>query len=204
MLELPGNTSWTAERQSELEQEWQDDPIRAEVMHFTVSTVADTRQLFKVITYFYRCLPSGIIGIRKHMRVDPTMQHAADKKSWHDSVLWYPAFARNFITLVAHPMLQTTLSLVMVLQLAMIARTDDHRTWRFSNWSGVPFLDALLAEIEEESKKGAKDRRQMAALCEAAIGARLRTMTRTTTRSSRTSVRSRSPPRKSPSRVVRS
>jgi hypothetical protein len=199
MLELPDNTSWTAERQAELEQEGQDDPIRAEAMRLTLPIVADVRQLFKVVTYFYRCLPSDIIGIRTHMRVDPTMQHAAAKKLWHDSILWYSAFARNFIALVAHPTLQETHTLVMVLQLAVIARTDDRRTWRFSNWPGVPFLEVLLAEIKEESKKEAKDRRKIAELCEAAHG---RATAYEDLHYSRTSARPRRARRKSPPPVV--
>lgn len=56
-------------------------------------------------------------------------------------------------------------SLVLALQLAVIARTDDRRTWDFVNHTDSKFLDRLREEIESERGVDTSKRQSVGELC---------------------------------------
>jgi hypothetical protein len=59
-------------------------------------------------------------------------------------------------------------AMVMVLQFAVIVRTDDRRTWELENYTDSIFVDRLIYKIGLDAEKPTGDRRVVMELCDAA------------------------------------
>ncbi|KAK3331594.1 hypothetical protein B0T19DRAFT_438482 [Cercophora scortea] len=147
--------NWTEEEEEALEAEWKVEPVSVKIMGLQPNVLCPVAFLFRVTIRMYGCLPTDIINIKRRLANDTS--HRLEKEFKNSDT---PAWSHNFcpklqkVLIQMHPMCRSgqgrVTLVVMAIQLAVIVRTDDRRTWRLENPTQDPFIAALIDAINEQ------------------------------------------------------
>ncbi|KAK0645456.1 hypothetical protein B0T16DRAFT_411205 [Cercophora newfieldiana] len=167
MLEPSPDPLWTDEDQRKLEAEWDNDELRY-ILHKDSdsegSLLSALKSLWRDCVRYLGCPPTDIISVDNGLQFH-------EVEVWRDSpVILSDGLCMALRDILFHPLWEADVpTLVMVLQFSVIARTDDRRTWKFTNPTCDRFIDYLIEEIDSDSRIKAKrtPRRSMQQLCNA-------------------------------------
>lgn len=166
---------WTREDEHELRLKWEDDPLHVQIMAETDSTLKEHRVVWKLCCQYFRCLPvdiigDAVIGSEHRLAIDQTGQKKIPARhiaSLPYSPFW-PSTACNALSdILWHPLWKNghVGSLVLAIQFAVIARTNDKRTWEFQNPTDSRFIDDLREAIDAERGLYDYERNSVGELC---------------------------------------
>ena len=150
MLRPVFDQDWSEEEETELETAWQAEAEWAQIDGLTTQGhVANLQSLANTATRFNQCLPTDIISRRYNLEYDASNKPNAQ----HGTVLWASDFCKAFNRILMHPMWRrlNVHVLVMVIQFAVIVRTDDRRGWKLQNPTTDKFIDGLVEELKSEA-----------------------------------------------------
>ncbi|KAF4467768.1 hypothetical protein FALBO_5363 [Fusarium albosuccineum] len=150
------DAEWTEEDESWL---LRDDS--QEILAFANITKQDTHLLeaWRVCTQRFRCSPFALLsplrGLTYQTAVRPEGSDA-------EPVLWDQEFCRQFSQVLAHPIWRRDVDvLTMVLQYAVICRTDDRRLWKMPPTDSFGPLAQLKTALESSEEPLAKSIHEM-------------------------------------------
>ena len=149
MLRPVFDRDWSEEEEIELETAWQAEAEWAEIHGLPTQGHVNMQTLANTATRFNQCLPTDIISRRYNLEYDASNKPNAQ----HGTVLWASTFCKPFTRILMHPMWRNlnVHVLVMVLQFAVIVRTDDRRGWKLQNPTDSKFIDGLVEELKSEA-----------------------------------------------------
>ncbi|KAF7538210.1 hypothetical protein G7Z17_g12687 [Cylindrodendrum hubeiense] len=128
----------------ELERQWSESTERQalEKSHFRLMGP------WKVCLRIFRCSPMAIITPLRRLVHHPTLSNAPDAPV---SPLWGQQFCVKLSILLAHRIWKGKPAfLAMLLQFAVICRTDDRRVWEIPSTVTCPVLKRLRAAMRKE------------------------------------------------------
>ncbi|KAK1826199.1 hypothetical protein QBC39DRAFT_376771 [Podospora conica] len=157
-----------------LVEQWRASPLKAQIDKETSDTISDLLKVWKTFGQYFRCVPTDIFG--NGLTGSPTHRLCIDLSSQRKikdpellqySPLWPASTCKALLDVMWHPLWRDgeVRSLVLALQMAVIARTDDRTTWDFHNHTDSKFLDRLREEIDAERTVRLDKRRSVGELC---------------------------------------
>ncbi|KAK1754363.1 hypothetical protein QBC47DRAFT_414328 [Echria macrotheca] len=150
LLECPHPPGWTEQDEAQLQDAWRTDELRTLIERKPFNDFMPQLELWKFSLQYLRCAPTSVLGVENNFEIDRSEWTAFEDLMFHH--LWKHSNVR---------------ALVIVLQFAVIVRTDDRRTWELENHTDSKFIDELIVEIRSEAEKEPARRRSIVELCKA-------------------------------------
>jgi len=145
MLDGPKDSRWTDADEAELMSKWNASQLRKDIEGKKYNSVTYLRRFWKRFLQFMRAPPTDILA-DFYIQIDQFGKKDAIDRSY--SPLWSGNLCNTFEPLLACDLWQGNVStLAMVLQYAIIVRTDDRRQWPLENHAGEFFIDYLVLEV---------------------------------------------------------
>ncbi|KAF5005955.1 hypothetical protein FDECE_7623 [Fusarium decemcellulare] len=147
---------WTEEDES-----WLLRNDSQKILAFANITKHDTHLLeaWRVCTQRFRCSPFALLSPLRGLIYKPA---ARPESGDPEPVLWDQEFCRQFSQVLAHPIWRRDVDvLTMVLQYAVICRTDDRRLWSMPPTDPFGPLDQLKTALESSKEPLARSIHEM-------------------------------------------
>ncbi|KAK3681799.1 hypothetical protein B0T22DRAFT_523109 [Podospora appendiculata] len=163
----PFDETWTAEDEQAVDAEWKASPDRAGILAMERNLLCDPGRMIRTSVRWFRCLPTDIINVKHNLSCDSSKRHKEGFKD-SDSPAWSVGFCKRFTAVLVNPLWnreqERVTLVVMLLQLAVIVRTDDRRTWKPANPTGDRFLRVLDDCISKQTNLPPASRKSMVEL----------------------------------------
>lgn len=177
--------AWTVEDKYQLRVQWRSSPLGTQIERETSDTISDLYKVWNTFDQRFQCVPTdifgnGLTGSAEHrLCIDLSHHKIKDPDLQQCSPLWPTSTCKALLDMMWHPLWRSgeVRSLVLALQLAVIARTDERRTWDFVNHTDSKFLDRLREEIETGRVVDISKRQSVGELCRRAHEREPRTQT---------------------------
>ncbi|KAJ3481753.1 hypothetical protein NLG97_g7743 [Lecanicillium saksenae] len=138
-LEVRHPDDWTDEVEAAAHAAWRSDMA---VWFLGRGVVKPYLKLFKICLQYGNCTPWDIVGVRSQLRFEPEGRASPYR-------VWSKPFCDALGPLVTHPVWATQFDgsvaadIVLIIQYAVILRTNDARQWRPSRWRKDAFIKAM-------------------------------------------------------------
>ncbi|KAK0639091.1 hypothetical protein B0T16DRAFT_422414 [Cercophora newfieldiana] len=173
MLRLPDDPQWTDEMQANLMATWEgEDAMRQCLETEKTGNVKDQVTLWKEFCQFFRRVPTDLIGVDYFLARVPEAASRNNPQAMKrvacgtETPVWASTFCQALRDILLHPLWEDSIgTLAMVLQFAVIVRTNDKRTWPLVNKCGTKFVDRLIDEIKKEARLEPTARRSIEYMC---------------------------------------
>lgn len=134
---------WSQEDEANLSAEWRQDEMRRSLLNVSGNAIGELLVLWRTMVQYYKCFPTQIVS-REYYLVYSPMRSKKGEVGEVDSPAWASTFCTPLSRILFHPLWDEGHNgpLIMMLQFAVIVRTDDRRTWDLENPTSSLFIEA--------------------------------------------------------------
>ncbi|KAI1409443.1 hypothetical protein F5Y13DRAFT_169840 [Hypoxylon sp. FL1857] len=147
--EVQYNEFWTEADEEKLLDDWEDDPLAAQLEELDTRKNRDILPMWKVIRRFLGCFPTDIISHRNYLKYHLTFETEGGVQIENPN--WTKTFCRRLARLSLHGLFQLDPNLLtLALQYVVVCRTDYRGPIPWSNHGTDRFLDLFLFKMQEQ------------------------------------------------------